>query len=78
VKKVKGSFLFKVKTGGGETVEWLIDLKTGKGSVTKNPGEHLSTCLLAVTGCEKACNFIMYETQLYLKSGYSSITNISC
>ncbi len=39
MKKVKGSFLFKVKGDSGETVEWLIDLKSGSGSITRNPGK---------------------------------------
>ena len=39
VKKVKGSFLFKVTGEKGDTVEWLIDLKSGNGSVTKSPGK---------------------------------------
>ncbi len=39
VKKVKGSFLFKVTGDNGKVVEWLIDLKTGKGSITKSPGK---------------------------------------
>ena len=41
VKKVRGSFLFKVKGDNGKTEEWLIDLKSGKGSVTKSPGKTL-------------------------------------
>lgn len=38
MKKIKGSFLFKVTGVNGKTVEWLVDLKSGSGSVTKNPG----------------------------------------
>ena len=38
VKKVKGSFLFKVTASDGSVHEWLIDLKKGNGSVTKSPG----------------------------------------
>lgn len=38
MKKIKGSYLFKVTGDNGKTVEWLIDLKSGNGSVTKNPG----------------------------------------
>ena len=38
VKKVKGTYLFKVTGDDGKIVEWLVDLKTGNGSVTKNPG----------------------------------------
>lgn len=40
MKKVKGSYLFKVTGEDGKTGEWLVDLKTGNGSVTKNPGDH--------------------------------------
>ena len=39
MKKVKGTFLFKIKGPDGAVVEWLVDLKTGQGSVTKNPGQ---------------------------------------
>ena len=39
VKKVKGSFLFKVTASDGTVHEWLVDLKKGSGSVTKAPGE---------------------------------------
>ena len=32
MKKIKGVFVFKVKKGGKEGV-WVVDMKTGKGSV---------------------------------------------
>ena len=38
VKKVRGSYLFKVTGSDGTVVEWLVDLKNGNGSVTKSPG----------------------------------------
>ena len=38
MKKVKGSFLFKVKGSDGSIHEWLIDLKSGNGSMKKGPG----------------------------------------
>lgn len=40
MKKVKGTFLFKVTGDNNKIVEWLVDLKNGNGSVTKNPGKH--------------------------------------
>lgn len=39
VKKVKGSFLFKITGSDGTVGEWLVDLKTGNGSVTKGQGK---------------------------------------
>lgn len=39
VKKIKGTYLFKIKGGDGTTKEWLVNLKTGTGSVTKGPGQ---------------------------------------
>ena len=36
VKKVKGIFCFKVKTGDKEGV-WIVDVKNGNGSVMFNP-----------------------------------------
>ena len=37
VKKVKGIICFSVTKGpGGKSVKWLIDLKSGKGSVEVN------------------------------------------
>ena len=38
VKKIKGSFLFKITGSDGKVVEWLVDLKNGNGTVTKSPG----------------------------------------
>ena len=38
VKKVRGSFLFKVTASDGSLHQWLVDLKNGNGSVTKEPG----------------------------------------
>ncbi len=54
MKKVKGSFLFKVTGDKGNTVEWLVDLKAGNGSVTKNPGTSMRKLLLqySVNGSE--------------------------
>lgn len=39
VKKVRGSYLFKITGSDGTVVEWLVDLKNGNGSVTKSPGK---------------------------------------
>lgn len=39
VKKVGGVFAFNVKDGpGGETARWVVDVKSGQGSVTVDPG----------------------------------------
>ena len=38
VKKIKGSFLFKIKGSDGKVCEWLVDLKSHPGSVTKGTG----------------------------------------
>ena len=38
MKKIKGSFLFKITGGDGKVHEWLVDLKSGNGSVTKGTG----------------------------------------
>lgn len=38
VKKIKGSFLFKIKGSDGKVQEWLVDLKSPPGSVTKGTG----------------------------------------
>ena len=38
MKKIRGSYLFKVSGDDGTVVEWLVDLKSGSGSVTKSPG----------------------------------------
>ena len=46
VKKVKGTYLFKITGDNGNTVEWLVDLKNGNGSVTKNPG--VCVCVMCV------------------------------
>ena len=39
MKKVRGSYLFKITGSDGTVVEWLVDLKNGNGSVTKSPGD---------------------------------------
>lgn len=38
MKKIKGSFLFKIKGSDGKVQEWLVDLKSAPGSVTKGSG----------------------------------------
>lgn len=38
MKKIKGSFLFKIKSSDGKIQEWLVDLKSPPGSVTKGTG----------------------------------------
>lgn len=40
MRKVKGTFYFKITGSDGTVQEWLVDLKNGNGSVTKNPGMH--------------------------------------
>ena len=60
MKKVKGSFLFKVTASDGTVHEWLIDLKKGSGSVTKAPGEERlnitsSLVLLVVHSTARVC-----------------------
>ena len=41
MKKIKGSFLFKIKTPDGKVHEWLVDLKSPPGTVTKGSGKIL-------------------------------------
>lgn len=49
VKKVGGVFAFNVKDGpGGETARWVVDVKSGQGSVTVDPG--MWRMLLSSTG----------------------------
>lgn len=39
VKKIGGVFAFNVKDGpGGETARWVVDVKSGQGCVTVDPG----------------------------------------
>ena len=40
VKKIKGSFLFKIKGSDGKVHEWLVDLKSPPGTITKGTGTH--------------------------------------
>ena len=40
MKKVKGSFVFKIKGSDGKVYEWLIDLKSGNGSIKKGSGKN--------------------------------------
>ena len=44
VKKVKGTYLFKIKGADGSTQEWLVDLKNGTGAVNKGPGMWSHEC----------------------------------
>ncbi|CAI8052433.1 Non-specific lipid-transfer protein [Geodia barretti] len=48
VKKIKGSFLFKIKGSDGKVYEWLVDLKSPPGSVTKGTGLK-GNCTIAMT-----------------------------
>ena len=66
MKKVKGSFLFKVTASDGTVHEWLIDLKKGNGSVTKAPGEERlnitsSLVLLVVHSTARVCMSRLWE-----------------
>ena len=38
MKKVKGSFLFIIKSDDGKEHKWLVDLKTGSGTLTRGTG----------------------------------------
>lgn len=43
VKKIGGVFAFKVKNGpDGKEATWVVDVKSGKGSVTNDPGRYLN------------------------------------
>ena len=35
---MKGSYLFKIKGSDGNVQEWLLDLKSGEGSLKKGAG----------------------------------------
>ena len=56
MKKIKGSFLFKIKGPDGKTQEWLVDLKSPPGSVQK--------------GKSTTCIFIKMFTRYYLKLSF--------
>ena len=45
MKKVRGSYLFKIKTSDGKIHEWLVDLSSGSGSVKKGTGMIVLNCL---------------------------------
>ena len=36
MKKIGGTYSFKVKNGSGETASWLVDCKNGSGGVKMN------------------------------------------
>ena len=38
MKKVKGSFLFIIKSDDGKEHKWLVDLKTGSGTLKRGAG----------------------------------------
>lgn len=43
VKKIGGVFAFKVRDGpGGKEATWIVDVKSGKGSVSNDPGMYLN------------------------------------
>lgn len=43
VKKIGGVFAFKVKDGpDGKEATWIVDVKSGKGSVSNDPGRSLT------------------------------------
>ena len=48
MKKVRGSYLFKITGDDGTVLEWLVDLKNGNGSVTKSPGNNIRIHTLLV------------------------------
>lgn len=47
-KKIKGSFLFKITGSDGKVHEWLVDLKSPPGTVTRGTGLYTSrhTCCI--------------------------------
>lgn len=64
-KKVKGSFLFKITGDDGTVHEWLVDLKTGNGSVTKGNGMCLYQYIfmyVRAIGLKGDCSMIMKDS----------------
>ena len=49
MKKIKGSFLFKIRGSDGKVQEWLVDLKSAPGSVTKGTGMLVLSLSLALS-----------------------------
>lgn len=47
VKKVNGSYLFKITGPGGITKKWLVDLKKGKGSLKEGDGKADCTIVMS-------------------------------
>lgn len=41
VKKIKGTYVFKVTADDGSVHEWFVDLKTGNGCVNKGKGLYI-------------------------------------
>ena len=39
VPKIKGSYVFKITGSDGTVQEWLVDLKSGSGSIKKGSGK---------------------------------------
>ena len=57
MKKIKGSFLFKIKGSDGKVQEWLVDLKSAPGSVTKGSGTASSLGAKSLQYIHNLCRF---------------------
>ena len=66
VKKVKGSYLFQVTASDGKKHEWLVDLKSGNGSVKKGTGQHTKTLVTDSTYIVYI-TLLMHDTSLGMK-----------
>ena len=69
MKKIKGSFLFKIKGSDGKVQEWLVDLKSAPGSVTKGSGTASSlgakypfSIYIIFTGLKGNCTLSMKDS----------------
>ena len=48
MKKVKGSFLFIIKSDDGKEHKWLVDLKTGSGTLKRGAGATKGDCTVRI------------------------------
>ena len=46
VKKIKGTYSFKVKNSSGKQGVWFVDVKSGNGTVTFGDSSRLTLCYL--------------------------------
>ena len=77
VRKIKGSFLFKITGSDGQVQEWLVNLKTLPGSVTKGKGARIRIIILRFYAELLAYRICCFRCVVYVRVGLKGNCTLS-